>query len=277
MMAARISSILVVFFLLLAAPSCDFFDSGSNSDGGGVVVDSQPKFPCHAAGIAPNGVVADAVPGSAYAQQIVEIASQIAGVSAPTGGVWSSLSVQNAAYFPVQDRIVYNANFLNYLVQATGLQESGDSVIFHEVGHAWVFKTGRNGCLGAGTTQSNWAHEYQADSFAGTILRLLGGDPRGSIAVYQVVFRQWGHTHPPGSDRATVFWNSWASGSVQEFCSGVVRSARDAGLVAQRVTELRELAEFRDTLIDEGLNPYSSESNEAFLTMTEHLQVRNPR
>lgn len=215
-------------------------------------------FPCLAAGGSGSGAGGPAQPGSEYAQFVVSLAAQIRGVAPPAGGVWSSTSSANASYQPNSDRIVYNPEFLTGLLNATGLLEAPDSVLFHEVGHMWVFKTGRHQCIGFGTVESNWRHEYQADSFAGAVLALLGGNPVGSIAVYEQVLAQWSSSHPPGSKRALVFVDGFTRQSPINMCTVPLPARLETSANPESI--LARLHEVRDALRSLDLDPYSSES-----------------
>lgn len=242
--------------------------SGGSEDG----VDAPPtppptppaaaqQFPCFAAGGSASGAPAGAQPATSYVLQIVGLAAQIGGISPPAGGVWAVPNENNASYHPNADRIHYSPTFLTSLLQATGLFEAPDSVLFHEVGHMWAFKIGRAQCLGFGTPESNWRHEYQADSFAGAVLAALGGNPSGSIQVYQQVFAGWGATHPPGQNRAAVFLDGYLQQTPQNFCAALLSTLPAEGETVD--AQIARLHLLRDALRSLDLDPYDAASDTA--------------
>lgn len=233
------------------------------------------QFPCFAASGSAGGTPAGAQPATSYVLQIVGIAAQIGGVSPPTGGVWAVPNESNASYHPNADRIQYSPSFLTGLLQATGLFEAPDSVLFHEVGHMWVFKIGRAQCLGFGTPDANWRHEYQADSFAGAVLAVLGGNPSGSLQVYQQVFAGWGATHPPGQNRASVFLDGYLQQTPQNFCTALLSvSPTEDNAVETQVARLHLL---REALRSLDLDPYDAASDTACELAAARLGLPNVR
>ena len=276
--------------LLLGQLGCT---DGSGDGGAGGAPSLASQFPCQAVGSAAAGAGWGVFPGSPYAQSIIRQAAQIGGVTFPTGGVFEIPGMSNAYYLPApHDAIAYDPIWLNQLNWTTGGGlEAGDSVLFHETGHMWAHKSGIAQCLGVGTTQSNWNHEYQADSYAGYILRLLGGSAQPSVTVYTTVFGTWSPSHPPGTQRAQVFVEAWTSVQPHNFCTQSLLSVRSITIVEvlgpasdeERVRELVEpapivlddaqsralgnllkLALLRDRLTALGLNPYARESGPRF-------------
>lgn len=207
----------------------------------------------------------------------------MAGVSYPANGAYEVANLNNAFYMP--DMIGYDPNWLSWFNYITGFQEAGDSILFHEVGHLWAKKTGRSDKIGYGTVNANWAQEYQADSFAGYILRMLNGNASPSIAIYHTILSQWSATHPPGHNRASIFYESWANANIYNYSSTggdkmfAASANRDiynpnsidletANILDKSdpaiVTNLAKLIEIKRDITNFGLNPYSTESDNLF-------------
>ena len=206
------------------------------------------------------------LPASQLAKQLIRHAAQIGGVSEPAGGCFLIRGYRNAYYDPSTDHIAYGPEWLAELNDRVGHQrEAGDSVLFHEVGHMWAFKTGAMQRIGIGSVDREHRQELQADSFAGFVLRRLNGDARPVIATYETVFAGWSPTHPPGRIRAQTFVDAWAREQV------AVLSAKPAASESEEVAaaraSLRRLQDVRAELAERGYNPYDSSSDEAFLRL----------
>ncbi len=212
---------------------------------------------------------------STYANQLIRIAAGLGNISIPLNGAYEFYNFNNAFYMP--DSIGYDPNWLSWFNYNTGFQEAGDSIIFHEVGHMWARKNGIGDLIGYGSQQSNWAQEYQADSFAGYILKQLGGNALPSVAIYNIVMSAWSQTHPPGANRAQVFYDSWANNSLQDFSGQSRKGAKESeeGIKNEvdlqldnsdnsYISELTQLFEIKKEIVSAGVNPYSSESNDIF-------------
>ena len=222
---------------------------------------------------------------SQYAQDIMLQACIIGGVPIPSGGMYQCQGINNAFYIPKDRAVIYDPDWLYYFFINTGFVESGDSILFHEIGHHWSFLTGRQEEIMNTSTNEvdyNWKSEYTADSFAGYVLRSLNGNATPSVEIYLVVMGNWSHSHPPSNIRAQVFYNSWYYQTVQDYrnvppVTGITRKAskpiqtalltdndnyEESQLAA--VQRLKVLAVICETLLKYGENPFSPNSDITF-------------
>lgn len=241
------------------------------------------NIPC-SAGTGFNQQFSNLSYASQYAQNVMAQACYIGGVSLPSGGMYASQGINNAFYFPQEQAVVYDPDWLYQFVVNTGFLESGDSILFHEIGHHWSFLTGRQAGL-SNTASSqvdyNWKSEYTADSFAGYILRGLNGNAQPSVSIYMIIMANWSQSHPPGERRAQVFYNSWYYQTVYDYsnATSVARSSKNDSdeidysyftndtneeIEVNALSELTVLSRISETLISDGENPFSPDSDEAF-------------
>jgi hypothetical protein len=219
-------------------------------------------------------------PGSQYANYIIGLACQLGHVSLPAGGIWSVIGLGDAGIYDyLRGRLSYDPNNLNALNYQFGAQEAGDSVLYHETGHHWAFMTGVWQAIGTGTSSQSWNQEYQADSYAGWVLRNLGGNALPSVNAYQTILANWTPTHPPGYNRALVFYNSWYYDQIEYFTPGTFSSivplanmnpSPDTQVLLRK---LNEATQMRHRIEAAGLNPYSSDSDRLFSRLLN--EVRN--
>ena len=166
--------------------------------------------PCYAWGAGGSGGGQGYQP-SDYVMWRLDQTLALLNISAPQGGIWETPGVQNAYYNPNGDVIAFDGYWLmdlNQMVANMGYGsylEGGDSVIYHEIGHMWAFKSGAGQDIGYGTTEQNWEQEFTADCVSGHVLALLGGNPIPSQTIYDTVLSGWSDSHPPGSQRSDVF------------------------------------------------------------------------
>ena len=272
---------LTTLILLSLLAACG--GGGGDNDGGdqGTTPDPTPPSqqaprltPCFAAAQARGVDQLPKQPASSIAKRIIRHAAQIGGVSEPAGGCWSIPGLNNAYYSPTTDEIGYDSDFLNDIIRrAGGEREAGDSVLFHEVGHMWSHKKGIEYRMRGRIHTVDHESELQADSFAGYVLQILNGDVRPSIHTYRTVFAGWSASHPGGALRADVFLDAWLNRRIRIFVKpgGITDETEigphmnpDLDVRGEALERLRDVVEIRDQIQRMGLDPYSSESDEAF-------------
>jgi hypothetical protein len=241
-------------------------------------------IPCGYAGGTGYGV--NETPGSQYANYIISLACQFGKVSMPANGVWEVIGLSGiGVYDPLRDRLEYDPNVLNNWNFTYGAQEAGDSVLYHETGHNWAAKTGIMGMIGYGSIEQSWNQEFQADSYAGWVLRNLGGNALPSVNVYSTVMANWSTTHPPGAQRAQVFYSAWYYDTVTLFVPigsdpfppslsssaspiiGAAQSIKSSPEELMIIQKLQNARNIRKLIEKAKLNPYDRESDSLFQSL----------
>lgn len=230
---------------------------------------------------------------SQYAQDVMTQACILGNVPIPSGGMYICQGMNNAFYIPNERAVIYDPDWLYSHYINTGFLESGDSILFHEIGHHWSFMTGRQveiSKTSANQVDYNWKSEYTADSFAGYVLRTLNGNATPSVDIYIVLFGNWSKTHPPGALRAQVFYNSWYYQTVQDYRNAppVGRKKISKTVKANFLTDkesieesqlsalerLELLANICETLVKYGENPFSPISDITFNELLSDLGLK---
>lgn len=241
-------------------------ESGGGSDG-----DNNPvppitySTPCNSTALAAAQNGLQKQPASAYVNNIILRACQIGNVPIPQNGAFNVIRLNNA-YYSFNDEIGYDADWLFQFVQNTGFMEAGDSIIYHEVGHLWAKKNGVGDRIGYDPQDQykNWSQEYQADSFAGYVLKQLNGNALPSVQIYNVVMANWGLTHPPGNLRAQVFFSSWQQNKIILYARTITNTNQK---IIEILSQLKKLSLIRDEIFKVGLNPYCPSSDDYFNTL----------
>lgn len=138
-----------------------------------------------------------------YAQEIINVVGL-----KPNFEVVASSSVDNAAAVTYGGKryVLYNARFIDALVQRTGNKWAAVSVLAHEIGHHLNGHT----VTGVGSQPSI---ELEADEFSGFVLRKMGASLADAQAAMKILAGQTAsRTHPAQYDRLAYIEKGWRHG-----------------------------------------------------------------
>lgn len=226
---------------------------------------------CYAWGAGGGGGGGQGYQPSDYVLWRLDQTLALLGISGPQGGIWETPGVQNAFYDPNGDVIAFDGYWLMDLNQTVANMgygsylEGGDSVIYHEIGHMWAFKSGVGVDIGYGSQDQNWEQELTADCISGHVLGLLGGNPIPSQAIYDTVLSGWSGSHPPGSMRSDRFMQCYDEAvSVARDDDQVVDDSPEWLQYTDALENLRRLDDVRSEMIEAGLDPFDPALNDVF-------------
>jgi hypothetical protein len=114
--------------------------------------------------------------------------------------------------------ILYNPNFIDRLIRATGTRWAAVSVLAHEIGHHLNGHT-------IGNTGSQQKLELEADEFSGFVLRKMGASlGEAQVAMKLASGERASRTHPGQQDRLVAIQKGWEQAHQQS--GGSVASAK---------------------------------------------------
>jgi len=101
--------------------------------------------------------------------------------------------------------ILYNPQFMNNIISATGNNWAAVSILAHEIGHHLSGHT-------LDAESSKPATELEADEFSGFVLQKMGASLTDAQAAMAAIASVKGsHTHPPKSNRLTAIAAGWGN------------------------------------------------------------------
>jgi hypothetical protein len=154
---------------------------------------------------APAQNFASATEGKMIGQQIIDI------IGLKPNFEIQAANVPNAAavVYGGKRYVLYNPQFIDRLIKATGTRWAAVSVLAHEIGHHLNGHT-----LGASGSQPKL--ELEADEFSGFVLRKMGASlQEAQVAMKLAANERGSKTHPGQQDRLVAIQKGWEQANGQ--------------------------------------------------------------
>jgi len=158
---------------------------------------------CYYSGEAGDSAIVMKAPGHA-AEKVVQDIMSVIGLRANFELRSANVPTAAAVIKKGKRYILYNTQFMNNIISATGSRWAAVSIMAHEIGHH----------LNGHTLDSNSskpATELEADEFSGFVLQKMGASLADAQAAMAAIASIKGsHTHPPKDKRLSAIATGWS-------------------------------------------------------------------